>query len=373
MDTKPHHITLDILAFIAIVFIAFIGRDFIVPLLFAVILSVLIFPFVKYFENKICLNRIVAITISIFLFTLIIFVIFVLIGIQFNDIMDKSDLYYKQIEKQIFHLIHATEQSTGINTNELINNQELKVNQVVKQNSEKIIAFITASGSIIGDFVLTPLYMFFFLLYRNFLISFLYKLNNRTSSKKKTKVIINQIFIVQQNYLLGLVSVMGIVGILNSIGLLILGIDYPFFFGFLCALLLLIPYIGILIGSLLPALIALATKDSYWYAVGVIAIFGFIQMLEGNYITPKITGTKVSLNSFASILAIVLFSMLWGISGTILALPVAASLKVIFDHSEKFKSVGFLLGSADDKYFNSKAKNRLKVWKKIRTEKLTVK
>ena len=183
------------------------------------------------------------------------------------------------------------------------------------------------------------------------------------------RIIFDEIYKVQQNYLIGLVSVMGIVGILNSIGLLALGIDYPFFFGFLCALLLLVPYIGIIIGSILPALIALATKDSYWYAFGVIAIFGFIQFLEGNFITPKITGSKVSLNSFVSILVIILFSMLWGIPGMILALPITASLKVIFDHSKKFKSIGFVLGEAEEKYFSSKAKYRLKVWKRIRKQK----
>ena len=77
-----------------------------------------------------------------------------------------------------------------------------------------------------------------------------------------------------------------------------LGIGNPFFFGFLVALLLLIPYIGVIIGSLLTAVIALATKDSAWYAIGVIGVFGFIQFLEGNFITPKITGSKVSVNAF---------------------------------------------------------------------------
>jgi predicted PurR-regulated permease PerM len=135
---------------------------------------------------------------------------------------------------------------------------------------------------------------------------------------------------------------------------------------------LLIPYIGIIIGSLLPALIALATKDSYWYAVGVIGIFGFIQFLEGNFITPKITGSKVSLNAFVSILSIILFSMLWGIPGMILALPVTASLKVLFDNSDNMKPIGFLLGEAKEKYFSNKAKNRLNIWKKIRVQKLKV-
>lgn len=363
------HIAQNFIAFIAIIFIAYVGRDFIVPLLFAIILSVLIFPIVRFFETKLCFNRIIAITLSILIFTSIIFAVFVLIGIQFNDIMDKSDQYYSRIQEQFSHLIRSTEKSTGIKTKDIIASEDLKVEHVVKENSEKILAFITASGSILSDFVLIPLYMFFFLLYRNFLISFVYKVTDKFNTRQETRIVLKQLYSVQQNYLLGLVSVMGIVGILNSIGLLILGIDYPFFFGFLGAVLLLIPYIGIMIGSLLPALIALATKDSYWYAVGVIGVFIFIQMIEGNIITPKITGSKVSLNSFAAILVLVLFSMLWGIAGMILALPVTASLKVIFDHTEKYKSVGFLLGNADDKYFNSKAKNRLRIWNKIRNKK----
>lgn len=363
------HIALNLIAFYAIVLIAYVGRDFIVPLLFAIILSILIFPIVRFFENILCFNRVIAITLSILIFTFIIFAVFVLIGIQFNDIMDKSDQYYSKIQEQFSHLIKSTERSTGIQTKDIIADEDMKVEHVVKQNSEKILSFITASGSLISDFILTPLYMFFFLLYRNFLISFIYKVTDRFNTRQETRLALKQLYTVQQNYLLGLISVMGIVGVMNSVGLLILGIDYPFFFGFLGALLLLIPYIGIIIGSLLPAIIALATKDSYWYAIGVIAIFGFIQILEGNVITPKITGTKVSLNSFASILVLVLFSMLWGISGMILALPVSASLKVIFDHTNNFKHIGFLLGNADDKYFNSKAKNRLRIWKKIRKKK----
>lgn len=369
-STNKTHIVQDLLAFVIIVFIAYMLQDFIIPLLFAILLSVLVYPIVKYFETRLCFNRVISILIAILVFSIIIFIIIALIGIQFQDIMDKSDTYYDKIMAKTNILIRETENSTGIDSKEIVGSNKLEVKEIVKNNSNKILDVVTRSGSILSDFILTPLYMFFFLLYRSFLISFLYKAISNVCSKKKMRIILNQIYDVQQNYLVGLASVMGIVGILNSIGLLALGVDYPFFFGFLAALLLLIPYIGILIGSLLPALIALATKDSYWYAVGVIAIFSFIQFLEGNIITPKITGSKVSLNSFSSILVLILFSMLWGIPGMILALPIAASLKVIFDHTEKFKSIGFLLGEAEEKYFSSKAKSRLKIWKEIRKEKL---
>ena len=368
-SSSKTHIVQDLLAFVIIVFMAYILQDFLIPILFAILLSVLVYPIVKYFETRLCFNRIISILIAILIFTTIIFFIFVLIGIQFQDIMDKSDMYYDKILEKTNILIKETENSTGLDSKEIVGGDSIEVKEIVKQNSNKIVDFLTRSGSILSDFILTPLYMFFFLLYRSFLISFLYKATSKVSDKKNMRTILSQLYKVQQNYLVGLVSVMFIVGVLNSIGLLALGVDYPFFFGFLAALLLLIPYIGIIIGSVLPALIALATKDSYWYAVGVIAIFGFIQFVEGNFITPKITGSKVSLNAFVSILVIILFSMLWGIPGMILALPITASLKVIFDHSKKFKSIGFVLGQAEEKYFSNKAKYRLKLWKRIRKNK----
>jgi predicted PurR-regulated permease PerM len=367
---ENNHVALDLFAFISIVFIAYMLQDFFIPLLFAVILSVLIYPIVHYFETKLCFNRIVSITIAIVIFCTMVFTLMAIIGIQFQEIVSKSDHYYSQIEHKIKPLLAETEKTIKINPKDVIPADGKEIKEIAKENSSNILQILTSSGSILGDFMLSPLYMFLFLLYRNFLISFIYKATAKIVSKSKMRLIIHDLYKVQQNYLLGLLIVMTLVGILNSLGLLLLGIEYPFFFGFLAALLLLIPYIGIIIGSLLPALIALATKDSYWYAIGVIAIFGFIQFLEGNFITPKITGTKVSLNAFVSILSIILFSMLWGIPGMILALPVTASLKVIFDNSDNMKSIGFLLGDVDDKYFNNKAKNRLKIWKKLRTQKL---
>jgi predicted PurR-regulated permease PerM len=177
---------------------------------------------------------------------------------------------------------------------------------------------------------------------------------------------IRKVYTIQQNYLIGLIKVIFIVGTLNTIGLVILGINNPIFFGFFAAILLLIPYIGIIIGSLIPAILALATKDSAWYAFGIIAIFGFIQFLEGNFITPKITGSKVSINAFVAILSLIVFSMLWGIAGMIVALPVTATLKIIFDNTPEYQAYGFLMGEPIDKHLHSSVINRLKAWKKIR-------
>jgi hypothetical protein len=78
--------------------------------------------------------------------------------------------------------------------------------------------------------------------------------------------------------------------------------------------------------------------------VGVILIFWFIQLLEGNLITPYVVGSKIRINPLVSILALILFGNLWGISGLILALPTTAMCKVIFDSVPGMKPFGFLIG-----------------------------
>ena len=132
---------------------------------------------------------------------------------------------------------------------------------------------------------------------------------------------------------------------LNTVGLLLLGIKHAFFFGGLAALLTIIPYVGILIGSTLPILFALATTDSLWYPLGVLMVFVFVQFLEGNFITPNIIGNQVSINPFAAILGLFIGGMLLGVIGVIFALPILAILKVICDEIDSLKPIGYVLGN----------------------------
>ncbi len=100
---------------------------------------------------------------------------------------------------------------------------------------------------------------------------------------------------------------------------MIVGIDHAIFFGVLSGVLTIIPYVGIIIGALFPIIMALITKDSIWYTIRVVIVFTIVQFLEGNFITPKITGSKVSINALAAIIALVIGGKILGISGMILA------------------------------------------------------
>jgi predicted PurR-regulated permease PerM len=144
--------------------------------------------------------------------------------------------------------------------------------------------------------------------------------------------------------LVGLVIEFVIVAILNSIVLLLLGIDYAILLGIIGALLNVIPYIGGLVGVAIPMMIALVTKESSWYALYVLIGYYIIQLIDNNYLVPYIVASKVKINALFSVIVVIAGNALWGVPGMFLSIPLLAIVKLIFDHIEPLKPWGFLLG-----------------------------
>lgn len=367
MNTKNSNFnsTFGLLSIIAIVFILYILKPILMPILYAIILAVMIFPVQRFLEKKWKCNRLFASLCSITIIFIVTAILSIIIYSRIYAVINNGENYIAKLTTLYYNLFQYTYDTLGISRKSSLFTKDLRIETLLKGRFDKIGEFIYLSGSLFSYFVLVPIYLFFFLYYRRFFRIFCYKVF-RNKPKAFLNRMMRKIYNIQQNYLIGLIKVIFIVGTLNTIGLIILGISNPIFFGFLAAILLLIPYIGIIIGSFIPAVLALATKDSAWYAFGVIAIFGFIQFLEGNFITPKITGSKVSINAFIAILSFIVFSMLWGIAGMIVALPITATLKIIFDNVPGYHAYGFLIGEPVDKYLHSRARSRLKTWKQIR-------
>ncbi len=236
-----------------------------------------------------------------------------------------------------------TESTFGIERGEFTNKVREQGQSALSNAGTYVLAAFSSAGGTLANAVLIPIYIFFMLYYRDFFQDFFIRLNSGTPANK-TRSILFELYAVIQSYLLGMLTVMGIVAILNTAGLLVLGIDYAWFFGIFAAVMILIPYIGIAIGSVIPALFALATMDSYWYALGIIIWFQVVQFLEGNFITPNIVGGKVNLNPLFAILSLLLGGMLFGLAGLILAIPIMAVLKIILGLNKNSKPYSFLIG-----------------------------
>ncbi|HAK00552.1 MAG TPA: hypothetical protein DCM62_11060, partial [Bacteroidales bacterium] len=189
-----------------------------------------------------------------------------------------------------------------------------------------------------------PVYIFLFLYYRHFLFRFVLMVFAE-HNREKVKQVAQQVQEIVQNYIVGMFIVILILAVLYTALLYGLGIRHAIFFALFAALLNVIPYVGPFIGATLPITFALFTKDSLVYPVVIFAAFYVIQSIEGNFLTPKITGKKVSMNPFMTIVALFIGNFIWGLAGMILFIPGMAILKVIFDVIPGMEPYGFLLGT----------------------------
>ncbi|MFC1835749.1 AI-2E family transporter [Thermodesulfobacteriota bacterium] len=130
-------------------------------------------------------------------------------------------------------------------------------------------------------------------------------------------------------FIRGQVIICLILAALYSLGFLIIGIDLAVVLGVLGGLLFIIPYFGTMIAVVGGSLMALAKFGDAAHVVYVLAWIGAVQLLESYVFTPKIVGDAVGLHPVFYILALMVGGQLFGLVGMLVAIPVAAILKVL--------------------------------------------
>lgn len=338
----------------------------IIPLLFAIIFSSMLFPICLRLEKWGWHKGLAAFT-AVLVAGILLALFLTIVIMQLMHVVGQAPLFIQKMGGLVDRMETYISQHWQIEKSTQSDHIHQLLAKLLDNSSAYFSTTMTFTANLISQFVLVLLFSFFLLYLRVFFLEFFYKVF-ASSDKLLIDDTMQKIYMVIQNYLLGLLKVIGIIGALNSVGLWCLGIESPLFFGFLGGVLVIIPYIGILIGSALPVIVALITKDSYWYAVGVLAVFLFVHILEGNLITPYVVGSKVSINPLVAIFSLLVFGKLWGLSGLILALPVTAICKIIFDLLPGFKSVGFLLGKPQKYHFKRYSSLHAKLRSRTTTE-----
>ena len=331
---------------------AYLLQDLLILLSFALVLALLLLPASKWMEFK-GLPRALAIFVAIVLtFALISSLLFVA-GLQIMEFSSELPLFAKKTEKWVSSLQSFISSNFNISRRKQMLELSNELMALLKNSGVIISTTFSTAVHAITALILVPVFTFFFLFYRDFFEQFLQKVFPKTEGQVLTKVM-EKTGSVVQGYLVGLLVVMLIVAVLNSIGFWWIGVEYPVFFGFLTGVLLLIPYIGIWMGALFPILLSLITLSPS-HALAVVAWVAAAQFIEANFITPLVVGSKVSMNPMVAMLALLCGELLWGIPGLILALPLTAVMKVIFDSIPSLEPYGFLLGEAPERTKETKA------------------
>lgn len=336
--------TIFIIGFIALFTVLYIAKSIIVPIVFATIIAIVLNPVVNFFV-RLRIPRVISIIITLLLIFLVIFAFGTLIisqAIRFgeswpilvekfsgiiNQTISEAADYFEKDPQKIYAWMAKTQ-------GEIINISTAAIGQT-----------LVLLGSALVILFLLPVYIFLLLFYQPLLLEFIRRLFS-TDNRTRVNEIVIQIKNVIQRYLTGLVIEAVIVAILDVIALLVLGIEYALILGIIGALLNIIPYIGGLVAVALPMVVALVTKSSPLYAIYVLIAYYIIQLIDNNYIVPKIVASKVKINALFSIIVVIIGNALWGIPGMFLSIPLLAIVKLICDHIDSLKPWGFLLGDS---------------------------
>ncbi|MCB0492250.1 MAG: AI-2E family transporter [Cyclobacteriaceae bacterium] len=324
--------------------ILYFGRTFFIPLSFAVLISFILYPVCSWLESK-SINRMASILFSMTVVVLFGAAILLLLVYQFSTFISEWPIIkikLLEVIEQLSGYLFTTFGVSRIRQNELLS-------QILNQSSGDLFSLIRqliSSYSLsIVLLILVPIYSTLILFYRKRLVKAMYMIFP-IESRVGIRAILSQTITAYYNFIKGMGIVYLVVGTLNSIGLLLLGVPHAIFFGYTAAILTFIPYVGIMVGALLPMAMSWITYNSIWYPIGVVLLFSLVQYLEANLIFPLAVSNKLKINALATISAIFIGGIIWGVAGMILFVPFLAIAKLIVDNSPKLKTWSVLLGTS---------------------------
>jgi predicted PurR-regulated permease PerM len=320
------------------------GRFILMPLALSALLAMLLEPVSRWLE-KLKIGRAFAIVLSMISVFIILAGVFSLLSLQFVQFADRLPEAGDRLQQVSQDLQEFFQSTFGIAPESQINFVEQGIQKLIDRSGQYASTALGATTSVFTTLGLLPIFIFFMMYYKEMYQTFLQKAW-KDESNASVDSVIRGIQSVTKNYLVGMLIVIVILGLLNFIGLWIIGLENALFFATFAAAFAIIPYIGIVIGSLPAILFALLFSGSLWMPVAVIIVFAAVQFLEGNFITPNIIGSQVSINPFMALIALLVGAQVWGIVGMILFVPFVGILKCIFDEVEGLQPYGYLLGNS---------------------------
>ncbi len=359
-----------IASLIALFVIMVFAKGVLVPLSLALLLSFILFPLCRKLERW-GMSKVPAAFLSIFIMFLIIGGIIFFFSTQMLHLSGEFSAFQDKLMALFTDVVIFINNNVSF-VDDVSRGQLLAQTKTwAKQSAGTLLQSTFSSGAtFLTGLLTTVIYTFLFLIYRNGLINALAKFYSEEHRPRVIQMFRN-VQKVGQNYLSGMLLLIVILGTANSVGLWIIGIDSPFLFGFLAATLSIIPYIGTTFGAFLPVLYAFMSHDSLWVPVAVAILFWSIQLVESNFLSPKVVGSSLKVNALAAILSLIAGAMVWGVAGMILFLPFAAMLKVVCEEYVELRPVAMLIGNdiSEDNEAHKKSRSGewfKKIWRRVK-------
>ena len=189
-------------------------------------------------------------------------------------------------------------------------------------------------GSSIASFLIAIVLSIYLLKDSEYFIGLWNKLCYLVFRKSKAGIYTKKIFLIIHDvfskFIRGQLLEAVFVGVLSSIALTIVGIDYAIVIGVIAGICNMIPYVGPIVGTVLAAIMGLLSGRPIKIIYAIIAML-IVQQIDNNLLAPKIVGESVGLHAVFTMLAIIIGGNAFGLIGMLIAVPLAASFRILFN------------------------------------------
>jgi predicted PurR-regulated permease PerM len=338
-------VALVLFSIVLIFIILSAAANIFIPLMFALLIAILLLPLNNFLERKLRLGKTIAPLMAVSFFIAILSSFFYFLTLQIVHFADdipalKSRFLaiYADLQLWLSSRMHITSRQQT----ELIEKSANKLIDAAGQSLSNVLASVSGMVFLL---VFVFIFSFFILHYRHLLLRFVLNLfsdHNRSQVREvasETKYMINA-------YISGLVIEMLMIGLVSCSLLLIMDVRYPMLLGAMIALLNVIPYLGFYSALLLAFLVTFANSGISLALQASTALF-IVHLIDSNVLFPRIIGSRVKMNPFITILAVIVGQYLWGVPGMFLFIPIAGIIKLICERVEGLQAWGILMGVED--------------------------
>ncbi len=360
---KRLSITALILVIITIIILAMVfGKNLLAPIAIAALLAMLLTPIMeKLMSWKV--PRALAAIMSLMVIVLFIAGVFSLVSVQVYSFIDNYNELKVSANERIDELMRYVQSNSSYSRKEIETAADNGVSEMLTTVKNKAGGIFSATTQGMTNFFLSFIYTLLFLLYhkriKRAFIQFAAK-----DKQEEAEVTLNKISKVAPQYLFGKLMLITFLAICYSVGLSLIGVKYGALLGIIAAFLSIIPYIGNLIGGLMPMAMVMITSDEMWPIFAIMGLFAFAQFIESYFLEPLIVGGKVSINPMASIIGVVVAGGIWGIPGMIIAIPYMGIVKILCDQVDKLEPVSILIGESEEDGWLDRKSEKVVNWVK---------
>lgn len=329
------------------------------PLLIAIVIAYLLYPVTRGIENflennklykieKASTRRVLAIIFSylliISIFLGLLLGVYFMIGGQLSNnttITNMTQAISLYLSNTSFSTEYIKQTLDGLNSSLVDTIKPYVIDAIVylqkyiENNLGNMTSYIMSIGSSIATFFIALIISIYLLkdseYFMNLWCKLYYLVFRKSNAGSKIGYIFKVLHEVFAKYLRGQLLEAFFVGVLSAIALSIVGIDYAFVIGIIAGICNMIPYVGPIVGTILAAIMGLLSGRPIKVLYSIVAML-IVQQVDNNLLAPKIVGESVGLHAVFTMMAILIGGNVGGLLGMLLAVPIAASCKVLFSN-----------------------------------------